>query len=156
MTRVLGFALAALLLFFGGGVVACVALLSQWGDPSPAAAIMRNERTEAVVVFMCDQGRPRRDCTGHRLPPRSTAYVPVAFVGHDYDSFTGAVIVTTDTCEILWELAHSGDGDVAVVVTEAGVQARTDISPYSERHAPGFSVAPGSPARASCKLAGIP
>jgi hypothetical protein len=127
-------------------VVAIGLEISKFGDRSPTAVITRNERTDAVVVFLCDDTRPIADCRGRLQPARTTTYDPVREVGHDEDEFGGEVIVTTDGCEVVSRTRHQVSGDVAVVIGQDGTTVRTDISPYSERYAPGFEVL-GSPAK---------
>lgn len=139
VTVVAGIVLAFLFMYVLLSVV-----FSGWGDRSLKAAYIRNELETPVVVFLCDQQLAAADCRGVGLAPRSTDYANVESIGHNPGSFAGDVVVTNEQCEVMFRAQATMDGDFAVVVTAEGVQARGDISPYGERHAPGFSQAPGS------------
>jgi hypothetical protein len=64
------------------------------------------------------------------------------YIGRTTESFAGDVVVTNEKCEVMSRTQTDLKGDFAVVVTADGVIAKGDISPYSERYAPGFSQAP--------------
>jgi hypothetical protein len=132
--------------------VAFAAFVSEFGDRSPVTVITRNESSEPVVAFLCDDARPLRDCRGRRVPARATTMDNLGDVGHGEDAFTGDIIITNETCGVLSRTTHSGRGDAVVVIGSDGVEFRTGISPAGERYASGFEVLEWSPRDVSCPL----
>jgi hypothetical protein len=120
--------------------VALAVMFSGWGDRSPAVVITRNEGVQPIVLFLCDDAYPITDCRGREMPGRSTVVDELQAVGHGGDQFAGEVIVTDESCAVLSRTKQVGRGDMALVISPDKVELRTQISPYSERYAPGFEV----------------
>ncbi len=152
MRTALKFVGGATAVALAAAAIAFAVFVTQFGDRSPARVITRNERPERLVVFLCDDARPLKDCRGRRIPARATMMDNLPEIGHGEDLFTGVVIITTETCEVLSRTTHSGRGDAVVVIGSDGVEFRTGISPAGERYASGFEVLEWSPRDVSCPL----
>jgi hypothetical protein len=142
---------AAGLVVVAVAAIAFALFASQFGDRSPALVIGRNERAQAAVLFLCDAPRSLADCRGRPIPARTAVSNYLRDVSGE-NGFAGDIIVTDDTCHVMFMTEYSANDHVAVVILANQVEVRTDISEWAELNKPGFEELPWALPDVVCPL----